>query len=32
MGTGPRSVDHVRKQLNIAKYILFRIMDRKETV
>lgn len=23
MGTGPRSVEHVRKQLNVAKYILF---------
>ena len=32
MGTGPRSVDHVRKQLNIAKYILFRMLDNKEVV
>ncbi len=32
MGTGPRSVDHVRKQLNIAKYILFRMLDNKEIV
>jgi hypothetical protein len=32
MGTGPRSVDHVRKQLNIAKYILFRMLDSKEVV
>ena len=32
MGTGPRSVDHVRKQLNIAKYILFRMLDSKEIV
>lgn len=32
MGTGPRSVDHVRKQLNVAKYILFRMLDSKEVV
>lgn len=32
MGTGPGSVDHVRKQLNIAKFILFRMLDSKETV
>lgn len=32
MGTGPRSVDHVRKQLNVAKYILFRMLDNKEIV
>jgi hypothetical protein len=32
MGTGPRSVDHVRKQLNVAKYILFRMLDSKEIV
>ena len=32
MGTGPRSVDHVRKQLNVAKYILFRMLDNKEVV
>ena len=32
MGAGPRSVEHVRKQMNIAKFILSEMMDRKETV
>lgn len=32
MGTGPRSVEYVRKQLNVAKFILSEMMDRKETV
>jgi len=27
MGTGPRSVDYVRKQMNIAKFILGEMMD-----
>jgi hypothetical protein len=32
MGAGPRSVEYVRKQMNIAKFILAEMMDRKETV
>ena len=34
MGAGPRSVEYVRKQMNIAKFILSEMMDakRKETV
>ena len=34
MGAGPRSVEYVRKQMNIAKFILSEVMDakRKETV
>ena len=33
MGAGPRSVEYVRKQMNIAKFILSEVMDakRKET-
>ncbi len=31
MGTGPRSVEYVRKQMNIAKFILSEMMDAKET-
>ena len=29
MGTGPRSVEYVRKQMNIAKFILSEMMDSK---
>jgi hypothetical protein len=29
MGTGPRSVEHVRKQMNVAKFILSEMMDQK---
>ena len=32
MGTGPRSVDYVRKQMNVAKFILSKIMTSKEAV
>ena len=32
MGAGPRSVEHVRKQMNIAKYILTEMMDARESV
>lgn len=32
MGAGPRSVEYVRKQMNIAKFILSKMMDAKETV
>ena len=32
MGAGPRSVEHVRKQMNIAKFILSEMMEQKETV
>lgn len=32
MGAGPRAVEHVRKQMNVAKFILSEMMDRKETV
>lgn len=30
MGTGPRSVEYVRKQMNIAKFILSEMMEAKE--
>jgi hypothetical protein len=30
MGTGPRSVEHVRKQMNVAKFILSEMMDAKQ--
>ena len=30
MGTGPRSVEYVRKQMNVAKFILSEMMDAKE--
>lgn len=30
MGTGPRSVEFVRKQMNIAKFILNEMMDSRE--
>lgn len=30
MGTGPRSTEYVRKQMNVAKYILSEMMDQKE--
>jgi hypothetical protein len=29
MGTGPRSVEYVRKQMNVAKFILSEMMDQK---
>ena len=32
MGAGPGSVEYVRKQMNIAKYILSEMMTSKETV
>jgi len=32
MGAGPRSVEYVRKQMNIAKFILVEMMDAKESV
>jgi hypothetical protein len=32
MGAGPGSVEYVRKQMNIAKYILSEMMESKETV
>ena len=32
MGTGPRSVEYVRKQMNVAKFILSEMMDVKERV
>ena len=31
MGTGPRSVDYVRKQMNISKFILSEMMEAKRT-
>jgi hypothetical protein len=31
MGTGPRSVEYVRKQMNIAKFILSEMMEAKQT-
>jgi hypothetical protein len=31
MGAGPRSVEHVRKQMNIAKFILSEMMEARET-
>jgi len=30
MGTGPRSVEYVRKQMNVAKFILSEMMDARE--
>lgn len=30
MGAGPRSVEYVRKQMNIAKFILSEMMDQRE--
>ena len=30
MGTGPRASEYVRKQMNIAKFILSEMMDAKE--
>ena len=30
MGTGPRSVEYVRKQMNVAKFILAEMMDAKQ--
>jgi hypothetical protein len=32
IGAGPNSVEYVRKQLNVAKFILSEMMDQKETV
>ena len=32
MGAGPRAVEHVRQQMNVAKYILCELMDTKESV
>lgn len=32
MGAGPRSVEFVRKQMNIAKFILCEMMEAKEAV
>ena len=32
MGAGPRSVEHVRKQMNVAKFILSEMMEQKESV
>jgi hypothetical protein len=32
MGAGPRSVEYVRQQMNVAKYILCDMMDNKESV
>jgi hypothetical protein len=29
MGTGPRSVEYVRKKMNVAKFILAEMMDAK---
>jgi hypothetical protein len=31
MGTGPRSVEYVRKQMNVAKFILSEMMEEKRT-
>ncbi len=31
MGTGPHSVEYVRKQMNIAKFILAEMQEMKET-
>ena len=31
MGTGPRSIEYVRKQMNIAKFILSEMMEARET-
>ena len=30
MGTGPRSTEYVRKQINVAKFILLEMMEAKE--
>ena len=32
MGTGPRSVEFVRQQMNVAKFILCEMQDQKESV
>ena len=32
MGAGPRAVEHVRKQMNVAKFILSEMMEAKEAV
>jgi hypothetical protein len=32
MGAGPRAVEHVRKQMNVAKFILSEMMESKESV
>jgi hypothetical protein len=32
MGAGPCAVEHVRQQMNVAKYILCEMMDNKESV
>lgn len=31
MGTGPRSAEYVRKQMNVAKFILSEMMEAKRT-
>ena len=31
MGAGPRAVEHVRKQMNVAKFILSEMMEQKES-
>ena len=31
MGAGPRSVEYVRKQMNVAKYILSEMQEAKQT-
>jgi hypothetical protein len=30
MGAGPRAVEHVRQQMNVAKFILCEMMDAKQ--
>jgi hypothetical protein len=30
MGAGPRAVEHVRQQMNVAKFILCEVMDAKQ--
>ena len=32
MGTGPRAVEYVRQQMNVAKFILCEMQDQKESV
>lgn len=32
MGAGPRAVEYVRKQMNVAKFILSEMMEAKESV
>jgi len=32
MGAGPRAVERVRQQMNVAKFILCEMMDNKESV